>query len=642
MPRSPLFPINTDVELNTRNPPVQTAATWAREYQSNQAPIVDAKLLTLSQGSPGYAPPTIFTDRIAAEGGNLSAHAYTLGLGEPVLREAVAHDMNSAYRIDLPISAENIAITCGCNMAFAATIAAIALRGDSVVLPFPWYFNHEMTLTAMGINVIPVLADQADGTVDPENIRAAISDRVRAVVLVTPSNPSGTIYPAEKLETIARICQDKHVALILDETYREFVLDTDSPAPHDWKPPHGLFASQIAGREWDWTQTIIHLFSFSKSFAIPGHRLGGIACSPYLLESKDGSATRYGPICKVLDNLQVCPPRADTQRAVAWALSNTEHRAWRLQMSNAVWSRLVLFKNVLEQVVPQGGDAIGIPDVPATSAAALGWRIESMGAYYAFVHHPFAVDSTTVAHALAVLCGAVSVPSTCFAPANAADKIPCLRFSVANVSDDLIRELPQRLVWLMEIFTMAPTNPEDAAKDEIELRMYPGESALPHVMALIAKELSEPYQIYTYRYFLNQWPRLCYIAYTSDNTPVGVIIGKMDRHLRGSRLWRGYIAMLSVDTSWRRHHIGSRLVQRIIDEMTLLGTDEIVLETEQDNHAALALYERHGFIREKRLYHFYLNGNDAFRLVLPLVKQKQKPMPPPMRPPMRMWPGTIV
>lgn len=153
---------------------------------------------------------------------------------------------------------------------------------------------------------------------------------------------------------------------------------------------------------------------------------------------------------------------------------------------------------------------------------------------------------------------------------------------------------------------------------------------------------SEPYQIYTYRYFLKQWPRFSFLAYACSDAgqvPVGAIVGKMDRHLRGSRLWRGYIAMLSVDTAWRRHGIGTRLVQRLIDEMQLLGSDEIVLETEQDNHAALALYERHGFIREKRLYHFYLNGNDAFRLVRPLVKP---PPPRPLPPPQRAWPSSIV
>ena len=140
--------------------------------------------------------------------------------------------------------------------------------------------------------------------------------------------------------------------------------------------------------------------------------------------------------------MQVCPPRADTQRAIAWALSDPECRAWRLGMSNAVWNRLNLLEQVLSEPVPGA----------QKTAAEYGWQVESMGGYYAFVRHPFSVDSATVAHALAVLCGAVSVPSACFVPADAGTAVPSLRFSVANVSDELIRELPQRLVWLSTLW----------------------------------------------------------------------------------------------------------------------------------------------------------------------------------------------
>lgn len=95
----------------------------------------------------------------------------------------------------------------------------------------------------------------------------------------------------------------------------------------------------------------------------------------------------------------------------------------------------------------------------------------------------------------------------------------------------------------------------------------------------------------------------------NDNeTAVGVIIGRLDRHLRGARLWRGYIAMLSVDPRWRGHGIGAQLIRRAVDDMVQGGAAEIVLETEVDNAAALRLYERLGFLREKRLYRFYLNG----------------------------------
>ncbi|KAF9480660.1 acyl-CoA N-acyltransferase, partial [Pholiota conissans] len=150
----------------------------------------------------------------------------------------------------------------------------------------------------------------------------------------------------------------------------------------------------------------------------------------------------------------------------------------------------------------------------------------------------------------------------------------------------------------------------------IVYRPYRGEADLPLIMALVQSELSEPYVIYTFRYFLHQWSVL--LAYPGDGgasaDPVGVIVCKQSLHK--DLVNRGYIAMLSVDKKWRKRGIASSLVQKSIQAMKVDGVDEIVLETEYDNFAALSLYESLGFIREKRLYRFYLNGKDAFRLVL--------------------------
>ncbi|KAF8824457.1 hypothetical protein HHX47_DHR8000049 [Lentinula edodes] len=141
----------------------------------------------------------------------------------------------------------------------------------------------------------------------------------------------------------------------------------------------------------------------------------------------------------------------------------------------------------------------------------------------------------------------------------------------------------------------------DSGKNVITYRAYTGEDDLPHVMALVQSELSEPYVIYTFRYFLCQ-------------CPVGVIVCKQSTHRNSYN--RGYIAMLSVDKAFRKRGIASALVRSSIEAMKEDGVEEIVLETEYDNDAALSLYESLGFIREKRLYRFYLNGKDAFRLVL--------------------------
>ncbi|KAH9948496.1 acyl-CoA N-acyltransferase [Amylocystis lapponica] len=149
----------------------------------------------------------------------------------------------------------------------------------------------------------------------------------------------------------------------------------------------------------------------------------------------------------------------------------------------------------------------------------------------------------------------------------------------------------------------------------IVYRQYTGESDLPPIMALVQHELSEPYVIYTYRYFLHQWPHLSFLAYPEESSdPVGVIVCKQSMHRDVTN--RGYIAMLGVHRDWRKRGIATTLVRRSLEVMKAHGVEEVVLETEFDNSAALSLYESLGFIREKRLFRFYLNGKDAFRLVL--------------------------
>jgi len=156
-------------------------------------------------------------------------------------------------------------------------------------------------------------------------------------------------------------------------------------------------------------------------------------------------------------------------------------------------------------------------------------------------------------------------------------------------------------------------------------RPYESELDLPSVMTLVGSELSEPYVIYTYRYFLVNWPHLAFLAFPPLNgllnddhsiEPVGVIVCKQDIHK--SKVNRGYIAMLSVNKAWRKRGIARALVQRSASIMKTQGAKEIVLETEFDNSVALAFYASMGFMREKRLFRFYMNGKDAFRLVLPI------------------------
>lgn len=142
---------------------------------------------------------------------------------------------------------------------------------------------------------------------------------------------------------------------------------------------------------------------------------------------------------------------------------------------------------------------------------------------------------------------------------------------------------------------------------------YKSELQMPDIIKLIQKDLSEPYSIYTYRYFIHNWPKFCFLAMDGEKC-VGAIVCKLDIHRKVIR--RGYIAMLAVDENFRKMKIGSNLVLKAIRAMVLDDADEVVLETEITNRPALKLYENLGFVRDKRLFRYYLNGVDALRLKL--------------------------
>ncbi len=157
--------------------------------------------------------------------------------------------------------------------------------------------------------------------------------------------------------------------------------------------------------------------------------------------------------------------------------------------------------------------------------------------------------------------------------------------------------------------------------DALQYSTYESEDSLPAIMELVQKDLSEPYSVFTYRYFLNRFPQLCEMVHNSKNELVGVVVCKVDSHKSGRT--RGYIGMLAVDPRYRKRGIASKLVNTVLDRMRDMRTvDECVLEAEVTNQGALSLYRRLGFLRTKLLNNYYLSGSDAFRLKLyftPLV-----------------------
>lgn len=125
---------------------------------------------------------------------------------------------------------------------------SLCQSGDEVILPTPWYFNNEMVLRQLSISLIPLPCSPPSFLPSVANARSLVTPKTRALVLVSPNNPTGAIYPKELLREFAELAKETGVALVLDETYRELVEGK----------PHDLF------EETEWRKYLVHLFSFSK------------------------------------------------------------------------------------------------------------------------------------------------------------------------------------------------------------------------------------------------------------------------------------------------------------------------------------------------------------------------------------------
>ncbi len=184
----------------TEAPPVMEARRWLDGVTFP----ADRPLINVSQAAPVAPPPEAMREAMAEMvRSDPEVHLYGPVLGLPELRAEVAAQWSRAYGGE--VSPQQVAITSGCNEAFAAAISAVAGRGDEVILPTPWYFNHHMWLTMAGIGTVPL--PTGDTLIpDADAARALITDRTRAIVLVTPNNPAGVEYPAATLRGLPRSC----------------------------------------------------------------------------------------------------------------------------------------------------------------------------------------------------------------------------------------------------------------------------------------------------------------------------------------------------------------------------------------------------------------------------------------------------
>ena len=373
-------------------PPVMEARRWLAGVTF--AP--DRPLINVSQAAPVDSPPLALRQALAdAALNNPDAHLYGPVLGLPALRAEIAAQWSTSY--GGAIAPEQTAITQGCNQAFCAVMSTLAGAGDAVIVPTPWYFNHKMWLDMQGVTTIPLPA--GPGLI-PGADKAArlITARTRAIVLVSPNNPGGVEYPAATLAGFRDLARDHGIALIVDETYRDF--DSRTGRPHD------LFADP------DWADTLIQLYSFSKAYRLTGHRVGAIVAS----------VDRLAQVEKFLDTVAICPGQLG-QIAALWGMQNLAQ--WVAGERDEILARRAAME--------------------AGFSALSGWTLLGCGAYFAYVEHPFAVASDALCKRLVADAGILMLPGTMFQPEASPDGARQIRIAFANVDRAGIAELFKRL-----------------------------------------------------------------------------------------------------------------------------------------------------------------------------------------------------
>jgi aspartate/methionine/tyrosine aminotransferase len=276
-------------------------------------------------------------------------------------------------------------------------MATLAGPGDEVILPTPWYFNHKMWLDMASVATVPL--DTGDGLIpDAKACAALITPRTRAIVLVSPNNPGGVEYPAETLAAFRDLARAHGLALVVDETYRDF--DARSGRPHD------LFTDP------DWDGTLIQLYSFSKAYRLTGHRVGAICASE----------SRLAEVEKFLDTVAICPGQLG-QIGALWGMRNLSQ--WLAGERDEILAR---------RRAMTGG-----------FAALEGWRLLGCGAYFAYVEHPFDMGSEALCKRLVEDCAILMLPGTMFQSEGSAAGQRQIRIAFANADAAGIAEMFQRL-----------------------------------------------------------------------------------------------------------------------------------------------------------------------------------------------------
>ena len=351
--------------------------------------------ISLGQGIVSYGPPPEVMEAVRSCGSALSDHRYGPVEGLPelvaVLEAKLAAENGIAVR-----PASRLLVTAGGNQAFVNAILAVTDPGDEVVLPVPYYFNHEMAIVIAGAVPVGVRTDR-EYQLDEDAIAAALTPRTRAVVTVSPNNPTGAVYPEAALRAVNELCRDRGVFHIHDEAYEYF---TYAPARH-FSPG----SIPDAGRH------TMSLYSLSKAYGMASWRIGYMVVPEALADA----------INKIQDTLLICPPAVSQRAALAALAVGAAYPRRHLAELDAM--RHTIFEALTDPGVPC--------DVPAVA-----------GAFYYLVRVHSTLDAMTVVERLIREHKVATIPGSAFA-----DPAPCsIRISYGAIDPKAVEEGIGRLV----------------------------------------------------------------------------------------------------------------------------------------------------------------------------------------------------
>ena len=362
-------------------------------------------VISLGQAVPGFGPPRSAVDAARRALDDPETHRYSPDAGIFTLRELLCERL-AAHR-HITAQADDVIITAGGNQAFMLAAMTLIDPGDEVILAAPYFVNHEMTIRAIGAVPVEAPTSEPDGfSARWSSIEPHLTSRTRAVVICSPSNPTGAVIGNAELTRIVRELSSRGVVVISDETYFHFLHDdsrSGSASSADGAGPPS--AAAIDG----WRENVIVVGTFSKSFGMTGWRVG------YMLA--DRGVCREA--LKIQDAMIICAPTI-SQIAVEAAIRDD-------------WNHAFAFRGELQD--RRAALLDGIRAIPR-----LHWT-PTCGGFFAFVKVAGCGDSAALARDILDRSHVVTIPGAAFGTAGEG----FLRLSYGAASVEQLREACSRL-----------------------------------------------------------------------------------------------------------------------------------------------------------------------------------------------------